>query len=141
MSRISSKIQTKIRVSAKNRCGYCLLPQEILMGKLEFEHILPIAKGGTDDEENLWLSCRDCNSYKSSKITGFDEKTKQEVKLFNPRTQNWNEHFAFDEGNTIIIGKTSCGCATVNALRMNEEQAVNARTIWVKAGWYPPKDL
>jgi hypothetical protein len=140
MSRISSKIQTKVRNTAKNRCGYCLLPQEILMGKLEIEHIVPIAKGGTDEEENLWLSCRDCNSYKSSKIKGFDEETQQEVKLYNPRKQNWNEHFDFDESKTIINGKTTCGRATVNALRMNEEQAVKARMIWVKAGWYPPID-
>jgi hypothetical protein len=109
------------------------------MGKLEIEHIVPIAKGGTDDEENLWLSCRDCNSYKSSKVTGFDEETKQEIKLFSPRKQSWNEHFIFDESKTIIIGKTPCGRATVNALRINEEQAVKARTIWVKAGWYPPQ--
>jgi HNH endonuclease len=112
-----------------------------LSGKLEIEHILPTAKGGTDDEENLWLSCRDCNSYKSYKISGFDTETKQNVKLFNPRTQDWREHFTFDESKAIIIGQTGCGRATVNALRMNEEQAVKARMIWVKAGWYPPTDL
>ena len=48
MSRISSKVQAKVRQRAKSRCGYCLLPQEILMGKLEIEHILPLAEGGTD---------------------------------------------------------------------------------------------
>jgi HNH endonuclease len=141
MSRISAKIKAKIRLIAKNRCGYCLLPQDILSGKLEIEHILPTAKGGTDDEENLWLSCRDCNSYKSYKISGFDTETKQNIKLFNPRTQDWREHFKFDESKAIIIGQTGCGRATVNALRMNEEQAVKARMIWVKAGWYPPTDL
>lgn len=140
MSRISSNIQTKIRRDAKNRCGYCLLPQAILMGKLEIEHLLPLAEGGTDDEENLWLACRDCNSYKSSKIYGFDKKTGQEVKLFNPRTQNWREHFKFNENQTKIIGKTICGRATVSALRLNEEQAVKARGLWMEAGWYPPKD-
>jgi len=71
MSRISSKIQRKIRQDAKNRCGYCQLPQEILMGKLEIEHLLPLAEGGTDEEENLWLACRDCNSFKSSKLYFF----------------------------------------------------------------------
>lgn len=140
MSRISRKIQAKVRRDAKNRCGYCLLPQEILMGKLEIEHLLPLAEGGTDDEENLWLACRDCNSYKSSKVYVFDEETEQIVKLFNPRTQNWHEHFRFNENQTKIIGKTVCGRATVVALRMNEEQAVSARTRWVAAGWYPPKD-
>ncbi|HMS41766.1 MAG TPA: HNH endonuclease signature motif containing protein [Pyrinomonadaceae bacterium] len=140
MSKVSSKIQAKVRREAKNRCGYCLLPQEILMGKLEIEHLLPIAEGGTDAEENLWLACRDCNSYKSSKVYAFDEETEQKVKLFNPRTQDWHEHFKFNENQTKIIGKTACGRATVITLRMNEDQAVRARMLWVVAGWYPPKD-
>ena len=110
------------------------------MGKLEIEHLLPIAEGGTDDEENLWLACRDCNSFKSSRIYVFDEETAQTTRLFNPRTQNWHEHFSLSEDKTIIKGITACGRATVIALRMNTEQAVYARTIWVKAGWYPPKD-
>jgi 5-methylcytosine-specific restriction endonuclease McrA len=140
MSRVSSKIQAKVRKDAKNRCGYCLLPQEILMGKLEIEHLLPIAKGGTDEEENLWLACRDCNSFKSSKVYVFDDETNRQVKLFNPRTQNWRKHFRFSENKITIIGKTACGRATIVALRMNNEQAVSARSRWVEAGWYPPKD-
>lgn len=84
MSRIALKLQAKIRLSASNRCGYCRLPQAILMGKLEIEHLLPIAEGGTDTEENLWLACRDCNSFKSSKVYVFDEETAQTVRLFNP---------------------------------------------------------
>lgn len=140
MSRISRKIQAKVRRDAKNRCGYCLLPQEILMGKLEIEHLLPLAESGSDDEKNLWLACRDCNSYKSFKIYGFDEETQEKIKLFNPRTQNWHEHFAFSDDKTKIIGKTACGRATVIALRLNKEQAVRARSLWIKAGWYPPKD-
>lgn len=100
MSRIARKIQARVRKEAKNRCGYCLLPQEILMGKLEIEHLLPLASGGTDEEENLWLACRDCNSYKSYKVYGFDEETKENVKLFNPRTQSWHEHFKFNENLT-----------------------------------------
>lgn len=110
------------------------------MGKLEIEHLLPLAEGGTAAEENLWLACRDCNSYKNSKVYVFDEDTEQKVKLFNPRTQNWHKHFKFSEDKTKIIGKTAGGRATVIALQMNTEQAVSARTLWIEAGWYPPKD-
>lgn len=60
------------------------MPQEILPMSLEIEHILPQAEGGTDDEENLWLSCRSCNSHQHAKTKGFDEKTNQEIELFNP---------------------------------------------------------
>lgn len=140
MSKISDELRKKVAKAANFRCGYCRMPQAILPMPLEIEHIVPLALGGTDDEENLWLACRACSSFKHAKTHGFDQETNQEVRLFNPRTQDWQEHFEFDSGTGEIIGKTSCGRATVNALRMNNEQAVSARLHWVKAGWYPPKD-
>jgi hypothetical protein len=139
MSYLSNALKNKIRRKAQNRCGYCLTPQEILSMSLEFEHLYPIAEGGTDTEENLWLACRNCNSFKHAKIQAVDPITQTEVSIFNPRTQNWNEHFEFSKDKTEIIGKTLCGRATVVALRLNYEQAVNARKLWVSAGWYPPK--
>jgi hypothetical protein len=27
------------------------------MARLEVEHVIPVARGGTDEESNLWLSC------------------------------------------------------------------------------------
>ncbi len=116
------------------------MPQAILPMTLEIEHILSQAAGGTDDEYNLWLVCRACNSFKRAKTHGFDQETNQEIRLFNPRTQNWQVHFEFDSETGGINGKTACGRSTVIALQMNTEQAVSARLHWVKAGWYPPKD-
>lgn len=110
------------------------------MGKLEIEHLLPLAAGGTDEEENLWLACRDCNSYKSSKIYVLDEETNRKVKIFNPRRQVWQRHFEFNSMTGEITGKTVCGRATVTALRMNSDQALIARMIWFNAGWYPPEN-
>ena len=140
MSRISAKLQADIRSHFKNRCSYCLLPQEILSNLLEIEHIFPSGQGGSDDESNLCLSCRGCNGHKSNKINGLDSETNKTVKLFNPRVQIWNDHFEFTENFSKIIGKNPCGRATVRALKMNRNQAVNARIIWVTVGWYPPKD-
>jgi len=31
---------------------------------LEIDHMIPKARGGTDEEANLWLACRMCNSFK-----------------------------------------------------------------------------
>jgi hypothetical protein len=45
------------------------------MARLEIEHIIPIAKGGSNDESNLWLACPICNRYKSDKITNIDSET------------------------------------------------------------------
>lgn len=140
MSEISLKLKNKIRKDAKNRCGYCQLPQYIIPNMLEMEHLLPLSEGGLDEEENLWLACRNCNSFKSSKTEAVDTETKQTVPIFNPRTQNWEEHFKFSESGTEIFGKTPCGRATVIALRLNFEQAVISRQNWVDVGWFPPKE-
>ena len=140
MSGISDDLKNKIRQTARNRCGYCLIPQEIVSMLLEIEHLHPIAEGGTDAEENLWLACRNCNGFKHAKTHAVDPQTDEETPLFNPRKQNWNEHFEFSEDKTEIIGKTACGRAAVIALRLNYEQAVIARRIWTSFDLYPPKD-
>lgn len=138
MSKIAEKLKAKIRRQAKNRCGYCLLPQALNPGQLEIEHILPTAKGGNDEEANLWLACRLCNGYKGVQTEAFDEETNKTVSLFNPRKQNWNEHFEWE--NERIIGKTDCGRATVKALKFNNEIILPVRKRWVTAGWFPPKN-
>ena len=140
MSKISRQLQAKIRVQAKNRCGYCLLPQNLNPTLLEIEYIQPIADGGTDAEENLWLACRECNSHKSIKTFGFDEKSGKLIRLFNPRKQNWSRHFKFNDDKTEIIGKTACGRATVEALKLNNEILVSVRRLWVEFDLFPPKD-
>ncbi len=141
MSVLSDELKNRIRLKAKNRCGYCLTPQEIVSMPLEIEHIHPIADGGTDEEENLWLACRNCNGFKHVKTQATDPLTSQPTSLFNPHIQNWNEHFKFSDNKVEILGKTACGRATVIALRLNFEQAVNARRLWTIAGWYPPTDI
>ena len=136
---ITSKLKHTIQEAAGNRCGYCLSHQRYTMSKLEIEHIFPKSNGGTDTEENLWLSCGLCNRYKGTKITGFDDETQKFVSLFNPRQQIWTEHFTWSSDETEIIGLTAVGRATVNALKLNNEIAVEVRRNWIIAGWHPPK--
>ena len=104
------------------------------------DHLLPIAEGGTDDEENLWLACPLCNSHKGKQTRGIDNLTKNRTPLFNPRKQNWKRHFTIESG-IRIVGKTACGRATVDALQMNSKLAITVRENWLIAGWYPPNDL
>jgi len=61
--------------------------------------------------------------------------------LFNPRTQRWLDHFAWDDRDTRIVGLTPTGRATVDALKLNNAYIVPARRLWVQAGWHPPKDI
>lgn len=47
-------------------CAYC--GDKPGRSRLQIDHFIPRAKGGSDDEENLLSSCRDCNSGKSDKL-------------------------------------------------------------------------
>ncbi len=107
---------------------------------MEIEHIIPIVLGGRTIEENLWLSCRRCNGFKGSLIQAIDPETKESVPLFNPRKENWHEHFAWSEDGSEIIGLTPTGRATVITLNLNDPIAVTARKLWVSVGWWPPTD-
>ena len=141
MAKIKKDLDEKIRRQAKNRCGYCLNPQELLPYKLEIEHLIPKAAGGRSVEENLWLACRECNAHKAAKTEAVDNLTEKTVELFNPRTQIWNEHFEFSLDITKIIGRTACGRATVESLQMNNFYQTTARSIWVEMNKFPPKEV
>ncbi|WP_202803614.1 hypothetical protein [Spirulina subsalsa] len=65
--------------------------------------------------------------------------SKASVPLFNPRQNQWSEHFTWSKNGTEIIGLTPCGRATVLALNLNNPIAVTVRKQWVSAGWHPPK--
>lgn len=57
-------LRRKIANLARHRRGYCLTSQKISGAQMHIEHIVPQSQGGTSDEENLWLACAWCNSYK-----------------------------------------------------------------------------
>jgi hypothetical protein len=138
--RVPAELDRKVRAAAKNRCGYCLSPQHLVMARLEIEHILPCAHGGADDEENLWLSCPICNGHKSDKTCAADPDTGQIVLLFNPRVQKWQDHFGWSADGTRILGQTPVGRATVAALRLSDDtDALLVRSYRVAAGWHPPQ--
>jgi len=137
---ISDALRARVRSQAGNRCGYCLARQEYVPWVLEIEHIVPKSKGGTDDEENLWLACHSCNLFKSDQTHGRDPLTGRRVRLFNPRRQQWKRHFRWSEDGALIIGRTACGRATIVALNLNNLVAVTVRRNWIAAGWHPPED-
>jgi HNH endonuclease len=137
---IPENVKTRVREAAKNRCGYCQSLQKYVLGVLEIEHIIPKASGGNDNEKNLWLSCRLCNSYKGIQTKATDPISDQTVQLFNPRTQKWSQHFTWSKDGACIIGSTPCGRATVLALQLNNIYAVTVRQAWTSVGWHPPQE-
>jgi hypothetical protein len=108
------------------------------MGTLEVEHLVPRSQGGSNEEANLWLSCSLCNRYKGAHTSATDPLTSEATQLFNPRRDSWSEHFLWSIDGVRIEGITPVGRATVEALKLNNELAVEVRRNWVRAGWHPP---
>jgi hypothetical protein len=101
---------------------------------------VPRYKNGETTLENLALSCQGCNNYKHTKTEGLDSTTQQIVPLFHPRQQSWQEHFAWNDDYTLVIGLTPTGSATVKELRLNRSGLINLRHVLFTLGEHPPGD-
>ncbi len=140
-NRIPADVARRVREAAGYRCGYCRSPQRLVLARLEIEHIIPLAAGGSDDEPNLWLACPLCNKAKSSRTEAADPQSGLLERVFNPRTDAWAEHFRWSDDGLQIIGLTPIGRATVAALHLDDDpDALEVRSYWIQAGWHPPED-
>jgi len=102
------------------------------------DHVVPLAQEGRDDPDNLALACFHCNRKKSDRLTASDPETSRKVDLFNPRCDNWGEHFAWSADGLQIVGVTATGRATVEALALNRERVINIRAADRMVGRHPP---
>lgn len=139
-SYISSELRLRVSAFSHHRCGYCHTSQLIIGPYLEIDHIIPVSRGGTSNEDNLIAACPICNGHKNDRIEAIDPQTKLLELLFNPRIDSWQNHFVWAEEGAIIQGKTAKGRATIAALEMNHPDLVAARRLWVSVGWHPPTD-
>lgn len=60
--------KTKIRVVRRDNytCQEC--KRHLKDDEVEFDHIIPVSKGGSSEEHNLRLTCYDCNRDKTDKV-------------------------------------------------------------------------
>ncbi|NET32010.1 MAG: HNH endonuclease [Cyanothece sp. SIO1E1] len=134
-----------VRKRAQFRCEYCHYPELLSSAPLSIDHIQPQSLGGSDNLGNLALACRRCNERRYNFTTGIDPETKTEVLLFNPRQQQWSDHFIWSTNALQIVGKTPIGRATCNRLDLNDERRKesfiqNARRQWLISRLHPPND-
>jgi 5-methylcytosine-specific restriction endonuclease McrA len=115
------RLYSQVATRANHRCEYCLAPEELSGKEFQVEHIVPLASGGTDELNNLALACFRCNLSKGTAQAVQLRQGDQPVRLFNPRTDDWNECFDFvlapDNEAVRIVAKndtsraTAAGCA------------------------------
>ena len=114
-----------VRRRADGRCEYCRLRQEHSELTHHVEHIIAKQHGGSDDVENLALSCHRCNLHNGPNLSGIDPQTGQIAQLFHPRRDRWSDHFAFEDA--CINGLTAAGRTTVHVLDLNDARRVGLR--------------
>jgi hypothetical protein len=86
---------------AGRRCEYCLFPQMASFLTFEIEHIVSEKHHGQTIAANLALAWPFCNRNKGTDLGSIDIVTGQLTPFFNPRTQNWNEHFRI--ADSVIV--------------------------------------
>jgi len=122
---IPSALRQRVTERAADRCEYCLMPQAMSLHRHEPDHIVPRQHGGETQEDNLALACLRCNRYKGPNIGSFDPLTGNLVPFFNPRTQEWSDHFALEDA--VIRPLTAEARVTVKLLRLNDEDRAKER--------------
>ncbi|MGB7274284.1 MAG: HNH endonuclease signature motif containing protein [Geitlerinemataceae cyanobacterium] len=138
--RVTEAMRRVVAERARGYCEYCRCPSQFATESFTVEHIKPRQAGGETILENLAWSCFGCNAHKHTKTRGIDRETEEQALLYNPRQQVWSDHFEWNDNFTQAIGKTPCGRATVDALRLNRIGVVNLRRLLAGEGLHPPTD-
>ena len=99
------------------------------------DHAVPVAAGGETLLENLALACVSCSLRKAARQKVIYPVTGMEVPIYNPRRDTWSQHFRWD--GPYLIGLTTTGRATVEALAMNRPIIVAIRQEEAALGRHP----
>lgn len=111
--------------------------QSLQGATFHLEHTVPRTQGGASDLDNLALACPSCNLHKADRTELPSPDAEGIVGMFNPRRDVWSEHFKWDEH--AIIGKTTKGRATVDALLLNHHRRLKIRQAEQMFGLFPPE--
>ena len=136
MSRVSKYLRKLVAVRAGFRCEYCRVLEYLSNYDYHLEHIIGSQHGGSDASENLAYSCALCNWKKGPNIATTFPPDPTPVPLFNPRTQNWFEHFKVAPIGTLTA-KTVIAQATIKLLELNHPARVEERNAMMQSGFYP----
>jgi HNH endonuclease len=132
---VPAELRELVRRRAGHRCEYCRLRENDVRLAHEVDHIVASKHRGKTQDDNLALACFVCNRYKGSDIASIDIETGQVVRLFNPRTDSWSDHFEYDGAR--IVPLTSVGRVTEHLLQLNRRERLRVREILILGGRYP----
>jgi len=114
---VNQSVFEQVWARAQGRCEYCRISHPRYRLPFQIDHILARQHGGDARLENLALACFHCNRYKGPNIASWDAGSNQLTRLFNPRADEWAEHFLLVD--VRIVGLTPVGRVTTSLLNMN----------------------
>ena len=85
MRTVRASLRQQVQARARGHCEYCRIPAVHSPATFPVEHISPRTTGGSDDLENLALSCPNRNGHKGMATEGIDLETNQVTRFFHPR--------------------------------------------------------
>jgi hypothetical protein len=136
MSRsVNRQLDVEVRGRAGHRCEYCHMPQAFSTLKHTIDHVVAVQHHGPTASENLALACVACNRAKGPNLSGIDPETGAVTTLFNPRSQDWQQHFSWR--GAILAGLTNPGRATIDVLAINAPGRIAVRLALMTSGEFP----
>ncbi len=133
MSRVGDRIPADIRKvvieRAENRCEYCLMPDDDELNNYthHIDHIRSLKHRGTSNLDNLAYACMLCNAAKGADIGTTHDECGDFVYFFNPRKDNWSDHFELVD--SVIESRTATGWVITLMLRFNTPERIEARRL------------
>jgi 5-methylcytosine-specific restriction endonuclease McrA len=132
MSRITESQREQVRHRAEGHCEYCRKPELVSTYGYHVDHIIPIAHGGNSEPTNLAWACFECNISEGRDVASYDPVTRLLTPLYNPRTDIWEQHFAFQGAR--IVGVSAIGRVTVRLLSLNAPDQIETRQLLMDIG-------
>lgn len=137
--KLSVALKAEVRARANTLCEYCHTDETWQYVPFTVDHIIPVSLGGKATPENLALACFHCNRRKGSATWATDPDTGQEVTLFNPRMQAWEEHFIWSRDGLEVVPLTAVGRGALSVLDLNRERVKRIREADIAVGRHPPR--
>lgn len=142
MGKLGGNVRIRVLERDGYRCVYCGATAQT--ATLEIDHVIPLARGGTNDSTNLVTACRDCNNGKRASLIDLPDYVVvapvavpaslrpprhgwlQEARLRWPRGDDAH-YYTGDPISTVVVGRFAtvgwCGGLSVHLHRTPKEAA------------------
>jgi hypothetical protein len=124
---MDASLRELVVLRSAGRCEYCRISQRYFTELFQIEHIVARQHRGPTVESNLALACARYNRHKGPNLAGLDPLTHELIRLFNPRTDSWSDHFQEDITGEIL-GTSAIGRTTTYVLDMNSPRRIQLRS-------------